>query len=65
MVGAVAILIGKEFHVVIVRGKKLYFRAFVLHWYVMQHIWCERVGGRGQGVRYLYVGTITRLFVIL
>ena len=35
MVGAVAILIGNEFHVVIVRGKKLYFRVFVLHWYGM------------------------------
>ena len=35
MVGAVAILIGNEFHVVIVCGKKLYFRVFVLHWYGM------------------------------
>ena len=34
----------------IVRGKKLYFRVFVLH---------------GHGVRYLCVGTITRWFVIL
>ena len=34
-VGADAMWDGNEFHRMMVRGKKLYLRVFVLHWYGM------------------------------
>ena len=65
IVCAEAICCGREFHSIIVLGKKLYLNVFVLQQYGLHPILCERVVGRVQGVRYRCAGKETRLSVIL